>query len=78
MLIDVAGLMPEVHGDPKDEILAAIDAAAVWSLAGYLHLPAGVTIALAVVLGLPAIWACWKVTKLALEAERGDADTAEA
>lgn len=28
VLIDVAGLMPEVHGDPNHEILAAIDAAA--------------------------------------------------
>ena len=50
--------------------IIAIEAAAIWSVAGYFHLPATATLILAVLLFVPAKWLCWKVAKMALEAER--------
>ena len=51
------------------EIVAAA-AAAIWSLTGYFQLPLGVATTLAVVIGLAALWLCWKVAVLAVAAER--------
>ena len=57
-----------------DVIILAVDAATVWSVAGYFHLPVPMTLTLALALSLPAAWACWTVVRLALEAERDGAD----
>ena len=50
------------------EIVAAA-AAAVWAIAGLLHLPLAATMVLAVLIGLPAAWACWVVARKAWNAE---------
>lgn len=44
----------------------AMDAVAIFSFAGILHAGFYVLIALAVVFGLPALWASWQTLRLAL------------
>lgn len=46
-------------------------AAAVWATAGLLHLPLGVTAALAVAVGVPTLWACWAIARAAWRSEMG-------
>lgn len=49
-------------------------AAAVWAIGGYFHFGLTGFEVLAVAFGLPALYACWKVLRLAIEAERDPAN----
>jgi hypothetical protein len=55
------------------EIIVAA-AAAVWSIAGYFHLSQPLVVLLTACIGAPAIWGCWKVAKLAFDAETDPAN----
>ena len=56
-----------------DVLIVTLEAAAIWSVAGLLHLPATATIVMTLSIFVPAKWLCWYVARLSLEAEaRGD------
>ncbi|QDY99582.1 hypothetical protein FQ775_03885 [Nitratireductor mangrovi] len=49
--------------------LAAIEVVTIYSVASLLHLPRLLVMVLAVLVGIPTLWLCWKVAWLAFEAE---------
>ena len=55
-----------------DVEIVAMAAAAVWAVAGILHLPTVLTVVLALAIGLPAAWACWLVLRTAWRAEMSE------
>ena len=50
--------------------ILVVAATSVWALVGYFHLPFLISAVLAVLVGVPALWACWKVARIAVDAER--------
>ena len=52
-----------------DVEILAVAAAAVWSIAGLMHLPLEAVVVLAALIGAPALWACWIVARKAWRAE---------
>ena len=57
-----------------DTEMIAFAAAFVWSVGGLFHLPAPVVWALALAIGLPTAWACWRVAVLVFRAETDPAN----
>ena len=56
-----------------DVIILTVEAATLWSVTGYFHLPVTAALIFAVAIFVPAKWMCWKVAQLSLQAEaRGD------